>query len=255
MQSLHDLQKTFSNAILEQDSSQVTHSLDSKKVPIEDAFQIYINNVNLGLCEILSHYFPAIWSLLGEECAFGFATRFIKFYPPEIKNFEDWPAEFPKFLNEQSELKNLPYLMDAGVLEWLQSCSYNAKNQTALTPSEISSFIAKSENENFYIVLDASFSLAQFQYEAHVIVKTALNEASDEIEISPSIYFYTISRINKKVHIECVDEKKFLFLKALNTQTLIEASQTANLSEDEQFQILSSLIKNNHIINLKEAYT
>ena len=101
--------------------------------------------------------------------------------------------------------------MDVETLEWLQSCSYNARNQIALTPSEISTFIAKAENENLYIELDASFSFAQLKYEAHVIIKIALNEMSDEIKIYPATYFYTISRINKKIHIECVDEKNSCF--------------------------------------------
>ena len=248
---LLDLQKTFSHAILEQDLTQIEPNICSKKVDLSDAFQIYINNVNLGLCDLLAKYYPAIWSLLGDECAVGFALKYIRFAPPEIKNFEEWPKYLPHFLSEQAELKALPYLKDVGELEWLKVKSYTAQDVHPLSPSEITKIIESLEDDHIFITLDPSVFLTTLTYQAHSIIDTALKEDSEDFEIALGEYPYMISRKDAVMHIELIDIQKYIFLQMLQTESLTEAIERAELSESEQSQILSEMIQNHHIISIE----
>lgn len=253
MHSLLDLQKKFSCAVLEQDVSYIEQDLVSSKVTSKGAFQIYLNTYNISLSELLENYFPAIWSLLGAECATGFAFKYSHLHPPEIQNFEDWPALFPQFLYEQSELQALPYLKDVATLEWLRSKSYTALNAISLSPHEITAQIKNITQGDVMITLDPTLILTHLTYAADQIIDTALDKNADDFELTLGDYYYMIYRKGMRPQIDRLSYDAYQLLNKLQTIPLNGALAECDLNESKEQIILSKLIQNNLIISLKEV--
>lgn len=104
----------------------------------EEQIVIYRNNLQNNLTHALKITFPGIWSLLGDECANLVAKRFIlqKKHLPKTGCLDDWGHLFPKFLGKIKGLKQLDYLYDYALLEWLLHLSYCARTAKALTIAE-----------------------------------------------------------------------------------------------------------------------
>jgi Putative DNA-binding domain len=98
-------------------------------------FDVYRNNVAVGLKEALAVAFPVVRQLVGEEFFTGSADVFFRAHPPDSPLLMQYGAGFPDFLAQFPPAASLGYLPDVARLEWLIRESYHAADAEVLPRS------------------------------------------------------------------------------------------------------------------------
>ncbi len=103
-------------------------------------FAVYRNNVTVGLVRALESNFPAVQRLLGETYFSGLAREFAQTRPPKTPLMFLYGAEFPAFLEAQTDLREYPFLADVAKLEQQWRVSYHAEDAICLSPEVLSKY-------------------------------------------------------------------------------------------------------------------
>lgn len=137
MPTLETIQQAWLDDFINQ-PNQLTIFIKSNALTPNDRIIVYQHTIKNNLVQGLKITFPGIWSLLGDTYANLIAKRFIqlKKYLPKTGCLDDWGDTFPKFIAKIPELKNLVYLYDYALLEWLLHLSYCAKPATTMNVSD-----------------------------------------------------------------------------------------------------------------------
>ncbi len=100
-------------------------------------FDVYRNNVAVGLTEALETGFPAVRGLVGEEFFRAMAGVFLRTHPPETPVLMLWGARLPDFLAGFAPAQGLPYLPDVARLEVALRDSYHAADAAPADPARL----------------------------------------------------------------------------------------------------------------------
>lgn len=135
MLKISDIQSQFANAII----SGKNNSVFIKSNFSAERFNIYSQTIFENLCNALKITFPGIWKIIGEECANAAVYKFVFLNRnfPITGCIDDWGDNFPEFLAQSDELKNLTYLKDYARLEWFEHLCYYSKASIVLSPLEL----------------------------------------------------------------------------------------------------------------------
>ncbi|UXX84346.1 HvfC/BufC N-terminal domain-containing protein [Roseovarius pelagicus] len=98
-------------------------------------FDVYRNNVAVGLTEVLQTGFPVIRKLLGEENFQAISGVFLRRHPPTSPVLFQYGSDFPVFLRNFEPLAHLGYLHDVATLEMAIRQSYHAADAVPI-PAE-----------------------------------------------------------------------------------------------------------------------
>jgi hypothetical protein len=99
-------------------------------------FDVYRNNVAVGLKEALATAYPAVRQLVGEDFFNGAADIWFRSHPPTTPLLMYFGAGFADFLAAFPPAASLGYLPDVARLEWLIRESYHAAD-AAPVPREM----------------------------------------------------------------------------------------------------------------------
>lgn len=101
-------------------------------------FQLYHNNIFIGLREALSATYPVIHRLVGDECFQHVARRYIHRHPPRSGNVHEFGAAFGEFLQALPGLQDWAYLADVARLEWGYHRVFHAPEDGVLNLQQLS---------------------------------------------------------------------------------------------------------------------
>lgn len=102
------------------------------KGQVERRYNVYRNNVTVGLVRALEANFPVVRRLLGEHYFAGFARDFAQKHPPQSPLMFIYGALLPKALEDAEDLTAYPYLGDVARLEIHWRESYHAADAPVL---------------------------------------------------------------------------------------------------------------------------
>lgn len=99
----------------------------------EQRFNVYTNNTQMILRDLLKDVFPVTSLLLGEKFMAFASQEFIAAFPPESGDMNGYGADFPAYLARLPSLNQFAYLPDIAQLEWLAHEAYLSPRIVPLT--------------------------------------------------------------------------------------------------------------------------
>lgn len=125
-------QGRFSDA-LRDDALAVPHGLTSWNLPApQRRFDVYRNNVAVGLSGALVSRFPVAEQIVGEAFFTGMARIFVAAFPPKSPLLLTYGDDFGDFVETFEPAAELPYLADVIRLEVARGRAYHAADRLPL---------------------------------------------------------------------------------------------------------------------------
>ncbi len=100
-------------------------------------FDVYRNNVAVGLVNALASMFPATQRIVGEEFFRAMARRFVRACPPRSRLLAEYGHDLPAFIADFEPLAGMPWLADVAAIEraWLDA--YHAADVAPLAIGDL----------------------------------------------------------------------------------------------------------------------
>lgn len=130
-------QSDFTAALLDPGIAPPVGLSDPEGRPARRRFDVYRNNVVVGLMGALETAFPAVRSLVGEENFRVLARDHARAHPPRSPLMMHYGADMPAFLAGYEPVRHLRYLPDVARLELAMRRSYHAADATPLPAGEL----------------------------------------------------------------------------------------------------------------------
>lgn len=130
MRSLSETQAAFIDALKHPDAA-VPGALGRRDgVAPKRCFDVYRNNVVVGMIEALRSTFPAVETLVGAEFFKAAARVYFDQDPPRSPLLFRYGKTFGDFLESFPPAASVPYLGDVARLEWARLEAYHAEDKT-----------------------------------------------------------------------------------------------------------------------------
>ena len=100
-------------------------------------FDVYRNNVAVGLSDALELGFPVLRQLVGPEFFRAMAGVFLRTHLPETPLMMFYGAAMPEFLAGFAPVRHLPYLPDIARLELAIRAAYHAADASPVDPATL----------------------------------------------------------------------------------------------------------------------
>jgi hypothetical protein len=103
----------------------------------ERRFEVYRNNVSVGLVNALASMFPATQRIVGEEFFRAMARRYVRDHPPRSRLLVEYGQDLATFIAGFKPLAGMPWLADVAKIEraWLDA--YHAADAAPLVGEEL----------------------------------------------------------------------------------------------------------------------
>ncbi len=132
--NLKELQDTFQNAILADDSASVLdHINDSNKEKRDVLFGVYSNAYVARLIEFLMNDYEKLHEYLGDEQFFEMARRYIAANPSHNPNGRWFGSKLPDFLSETEPYSGMPLLHELAAFERALNDVFDATDADVLS--------------------------------------------------------------------------------------------------------------------------
>jgi hypothetical protein len=112
---------------------------DPQGRPAGKRFDVYRNNVAVGLTEALEAGFPVVRKLVGPDFFAAMAGLFLRQHPPASALMMHFGMDLPEFLTNFPPVTHLSYLPDVARIECALRASYHAADALPLLPARLGS--------------------------------------------------------------------------------------------------------------------
>lgn len=128
---------SFSKALTDPDTSLPEGLVGPNGKQAVKRFNVYRNNVTVGLVNAMADTFPAVKRLVGEQFFNAMAQIYVQAEPPSSPLLFQYGETFPDFLERFEPARKLVYLPDVARLEraWLDA--YHAADALPLDPTRL----------------------------------------------------------------------------------------------------------------------
>lgn len=165
MQRLAERQRDFAAALLDARTDVPAGLVGPDGMPSARRFNVYRNNVVVGLSESLKVTYPAVCRIVGEEFFLAMARVYVTADPPRSPMLLQYGSGFPDFIGRFAPAANLPYLADVARIEWAWKEAFHAADATPLSPAVLAE-IPQERLGDLRLRLHPSVQLVTSQYPA-----------------------------------------------------------------------------------------
>ncbi|HXZ08406.1 MAG TPA: DNA-binding domain-containing protein [Paraburkholderia sp.] len=142
--SLHEHQRRFAAALLDPGLPIPDGLIGPDRAPSTRRFNVYRNNVVVGLIEALKAAFPAVCRIVGDAFFTAMARAYVALAPPATPIMLEYGATFPDFIEAFEPAMCVPYLADIARLECAWVEAYHAAEADPVDPALLASIDADS---------------------------------------------------------------------------------------------------------------
>lgn len=203
-------------------------------------FNVYRNNVTVGLVGALADTFPAVQRLVGEPFFEAMARVYVQMEPPSSPLLFRYGAGFADFLEGFEPAQHLAYLPDVARLEkaWLDA--YHAADEPVLDPQTLGTVSPEDLPDQRFVVHPAT-RVIRSRFAAVSIFSA--NRLSDTVPpIDPAVpEDGLITRRDTSVEIRHLPPGAAAFFTALIDGQPLGGAAEAAVSEAEDFDLASAI--------------
>lgn len=161
----------FAFALTDPDTAPPQGLVDPEGRAAGARFDVYRNNVVVGLTEALATGFPAIRGLVGAAFFTAMAGTFVRAHPPTSPVLTRYGTDFPTFLEDFAPVAHLPYLADVARLELALRAAYHAADTRPVDPARLET----PELEQAKLTLAPALGLVRAPYPVHAIWRAGVD--------------------------------------------------------------------------------
>lgn len=240
----------------EQQRAFVAHVFDAENGPLEDCtlkktgddqfsdtqrFQIYHNNIFIGLREALSGIYPVINKLVGDEFFHHLAREYIIQHPASNGNVHAFGGAFPEFLAGFPGTENLAYLPDVARLEWAHHRVFHAPESAVLNVQELS-LLDEGCTEKLRFQLSSSCCVLSSDYPVLKIWQKNQEGCEDQwVDLDEGGVQLVVRRSGSDIVFESLNEAVFTLLHSLSQGHFFVDACAEALAVDPQCDIAATL--------------
>lgn len=129
-------QSLFVDAIFDSKLPAPQNMRDPNNVYAPKRFNVYRNNVIVGLTEAVKDGFPLVERIVGEEFFEAMAREYVRHNPPASPLLFLYGENFADFIAEFEPAKSVPYLADMARLEYYKRRAYFAGDADYRDPTK-----------------------------------------------------------------------------------------------------------------------
>ncbi len=241
MGCLDEWQEMFAKALLDPLSPVPAGLVDPDGKPSVKRFNVYRNNVVVGLTATLKDAFPAVARIVGDAFFVAMARIYVAGAPPSSPIMLDYGAGFPDFVGAFEPAQGLPYLRDVARIEraWLEA--YHAAEAQTLDPI-VFSHISPGDLPNLRLALHPSLRLVRSQYPSLTIWQMNIKGgAPGPVDLDAGGDDILVIRPDAEVELRLLPPGGAEFVQALaDGSTVVEAMEAA-MAADHRFDLSANL--------------
>ena len=207
-----EYQHAFSEALLDPARAVPAGLVRPDGRPAGRRFDIYRNNVVVGLTDALGEAFPVVKALVGDEFFEAMAGIYVRAHPPSSPRLMFYGEGFAEFLEIFEPAEGLPYLPDMARLEHARRLAYHAADDPVADPSVLSGLDAAALTE-VRLALRAACQIVRSAHPIHAIWR--FNATEDNSPVRPAAEDVLISRPEDTVLVQLLPPGSAKFLLAL----------------------------------------
>lgn len=233
-------QSRFADA-LRDDALAVPQGLTSWNLPApQRRFDVYRNNVAVGLASALASRFPVAEQIVGEAFFTGMARIFVAAFPPKSPLLLHYGDDFGDFVDAFAPASDVPYLADVIRLEAARGHAYHAADHAPLDPAVLA---AVPPEDLASVVFEPHPSLGIVRSVHPVVTIWAMN--AGDLPLAPIENWVAedalIARPQMTVNVQTLPPGGAVFMAALMTGATLGAAFEAALAETDAFDLSANL--------------
>ena len=203
-------------------------------------FNVYRNNVAVGLREALADRFPVVRRIVGEEFFAAMASVYAAAHPPRSPLMMWYGDDLPTFLAGFKPAAGLEYLPDVARIEVARTRAYHAADAEPLSAAALGA-VEESELDGLRLVLHPSLSVIDSTYPVATIWEMHQPGREPGPIADTGAETAAVVRPRARVKVTRLSPGSAAFLAAVDKgQTLAEAGEAAGRA-DGAFDLSQSL--------------
>lgn len=188
-------------------------------------FDVYRNNVAVGLSDALETAFPVVRKLVGDAFFRAMAGVYLRKHPPTSPLMMFYGDAMPGFLRRFAPAKTLPYLPDIAAMELAMRHAYHAADATPIDAQALAA-LAPDTLMGVRLVLAPATQVATSDYPIHAIYRANVVPDAPKLVMRPEAVLITRPGYDPAFHL--IDSAAATCIRALaQGQTLGHAVSTA----------------------------
>lgn len=239
---LGELQRSFKNALLQDDSS-VSNIILGDGLTSADRLATYRHHVFETLTQVLKSAYPVVCRLVNERFFAYAADQYIRRQPPTGPCLFEYGASFPHFLANFPPCRDLLYLPDVARLEWAMHVAWCAEDATPLNPERLRG-LTSDELANLRLELDPSVSYLQSPWPIERIWHVNQSEADPNETVSLDsgrISYLETRRVADEVLFRSLEPGAFAWRSALAERRTFEDALMAGSAAVPEFNLTTAI--------------
>lgn len=232
MALLREQQRAFAAHVFDDDKSssglRVLKGNEGSTFTDDQRFQVYHNNIFIGLREALLGIYPVINKLVGDEFFDYVSREYSHQYPSRSGNLHAFGEAFPRFLAGFPGVETLVYLPDVARLEWAYHQVFHAPESEIFNFQKLS-LLDEEASSHLRFELSSSCYIFSSPYPVLKIWQANQDDADEcEVDLDEGGVQLVVRRLGFDVIFESLNKEVFALLHTLSKGHLfVEACEEA----------------------------